>query len=142
MSVLAVVEGYAAALASTHLDTAGMKHLREINASMHSALRSGDIPAFSRLNREFHFFIYDRCQNSYLVDLLRETWDRLEVRGHTDFSYIPQRSWVSIEEHTQLLNMIERHASQDEIEHRFLNHKLRPYDPYRTTPPSLPHSTA
>ncbi len=123
MSVLALLEGYATALASTHLDTAGMKHLREINASMHSALQSADIPAFSRLNREFHFFIYDRCQNSYLVDLLRETWDRLEVRGHTDFSYIPQRSWVSIEEHTQLLNMIER------------------YDAYRTSPRYVSHST-
>src|SRR5260370_39803344 len=73
MTVLALLEGYATALASTHLDTAGMKHLREINASMHSALQSADIPAFSRLNREFHFFIYDRCQNTYLVDLFPKT---------------------------------------------------------------------
>ena len=142
MSVLALLEGYATALASTHLDTAGVKHLREINASMHHALQSADIPAFSRLNREFHFFIYDHCQNSYLVELLRETWDRLEVRGHTDFSYIPQRSWVSIEEHTRLLDMIERHASQDEIEQMIREHKLSTYEAYRTSTRYTSHSTA
>src|SRR5579864_4320195 len=141
MTVLALLEGYATALAAIHLGAEDMKHLREINTSMYCALQSADIPAFSRLNKEFHFFIYDHCQNSYLVDLLRETWDRLEVRGHTDFSYIPQRSWVSIEEHTQLLDMIERHASQDEIEQRFREHKLRTYDAYRTSPRYVSHST-
>ena len=142
MAALALLEGYATALASTHLDTKGVKHLREINANMQRSLQSADIPAFSRLNEEFHFFIYDHCQNSYLVELLRETWDRLKVRGHTDFSYIPQRGWFSIEEHTQLLDMIERHASQDEIEQMVREHKLRTYDAYRTSPRYVSHSTA
>ncbi|TME08186.1 MAG: GntR family transcriptional regulator [Chloroflexi bacterium] len=141
MTVLALLEGYATALASTHLDTEGVKHLREINAGMHRTLQSADLPAFSRLNKAFHFFIYDLCQNSYLVELLRETWDRLEVRGHTDFSYIPQRSWFSIEEHTQLLDMIERHASQDEIEQMVREHKLRTYEAYRTSPRYASRST-
>src|SRR6266704_6099056 len=79
MTVLALLEGYATALGSIHLDTEGVKHLREINAGMHRALQSADLPAFSRLNKAFHFFIYDRCQNSYLVVLFRDTWDRLEV---------------------------------------------------------------
>jgi DNA-binding GntR family transcriptional regulator len=134
MTALALLEGYATALASTHLNAEDVKHLREMNASMHRALQSADIPAFSFLNKEFHFFIYDRCQNSYLIELLRQTWDRLKVRGHTDFSYIPQRSWLSIEEHTQLLDMIERHAAQDEIEKMVREHKLRTYEAYRTSP--------
>src|SRR5438128_2727742 len=103
MTALALLEGYATALASKHLDVEGVKHLRGINASMQRALQSADIPAFSRVNKEFHFFIYDRCQNSYLVEMLRETWDRLEVRGDTDFSYIPHRISHSIDEHSQLL---------------------------------------
>ena len=141
MTVLALLEAYATALASTHLNTEGVKHLREVNASMQHALQSADIPMFSRLNREFHFYIYDRCQNSYLVELLRETWDRLAVRGHTDFSYIPQRSWVSIEEHTQLLDMIERHAPQNEIEQTLRHHKLRTYEAYRSSPRYTSRST-
>jgi hypothetical protein len=80
------------------------------------------------------FFIYAHCQNNYLVELLRTTWDRLEVRGHTDFSYILQRILSSMEEHTQLLDMIERHASQNEIEQTFREHKLRTYEAYRKSP--------
>src|SRR6266516_4130223 len=141
MTVLALLEGYATALGSIHLDKEDVKRLREINASMHQMLQSADIPAFSHLNKEFHFFIYDRSQNSYLVELLRETWERLGVRGHTDFSYIPQRSWVSIEEHTQLLDMIERHASQNEIEQMVREHKLRTYEAYRSSPRYASRST-
>ena len=134
MTVLALLEGYATALAATHLGAEDVKHLREINTSMHGALQSADIPAFSRLNNEFHFFIYDHCQNNYLVELLHTTKDRLEVRGHTDFSYIPQRIRASIEEHTQLLDMIERHASHNEIEQMVREHKLRTHEAYRNSP--------
>jgi DNA-binding GntR family transcriptional regulator len=141
MTALALLEGYATALAAPHLDTEDVQHLREINAGMYHALQSADIPTFSRLNKEFHFFIYDRCQNRYLIEMLRQTWDRLGVRGHTDFSYIPQRSWVSIEEHTQLLDMIERHASQHEIEQMVREHKLRTHEAYRTSPRYASRST-
>ncbi len=142
MTVLALLEGYATALALLHLSTDDVKHLRELNASMYNALQSADIPAFSRLNKTFHFFIYNHCQNNYLVELLRGTWDRLEVRGHTDFSYIPQRSWISVEEHTRLLDMIERHASQDEIEQMIREHKLRTYEVYRNSPRYTSHLSA
>jgi DNA-binding GntR family transcriptional regulator len=142
MTVLALLEGYATALASSHLDTADMKHLRELNDSMYNALQAADIPTFSRLNKAFHFYIYNHCQNSYLVELLRGTWDRLEVRGHTDFTYIPQRSWTSTEEHIQLLDMIERHAASDEIEQMIREHKLRTYEVYRNSPRYTPHPTA
>ena len=142
MAVLALLEGYATSIALLHLSTDDVKHLRELNASMHNALQSADIPAFSRLNKKFHFFIYDHCYNSYLIELLRETWDRLEVRGHTDFSFIPHRSWISIEEHTRLLDMIERHASQDEVEQMVREHKLSTYEAYRISPRYTSHSPA
>jgi len=141
MTVLALLEGYATALAATHLGTEGIQYLREINTSMYNALKSADIPAFRDINKQFHFYIYDRCQNSYMVELLRETWDRLEVRGHTDFSYIPQRSWASTEEHTQLLDMIERHSSRDEIERMVREHKISTYEAYRNSPRYTTHAT-
>jgi len=141
MSVLALLEGYATALASKYLDGECVKHLREMNVSMHHALQAADIPTFSRLNKDFHFYIYDRCQNSYIVELLHETWDRLEVRGHTDFSYIPQRIWLSIDEHSQLLDMIEQHAPENDIEQMIREHKLRTYEAYRNSPRYTTRST-
>ncbi len=141
MGVLALLEGYATALASKYLDGKCVKHLREMNASMYHALQAADVPTFSRLNKDFHFYIYDRCQNSYLVELLHETWDRLEVRGHTDFSYIPQRIWLSIDEHSQLLDMIEQHAPENDIEQMIREHKLRTYEAYRNSPRYTTRST-
>src|SRR2546428_8376055 len=44
MTVLALLEGYATALALQHLGRDDVKHLRELNASMHKALQSADIP--------------------------------------------------------------------------------------------------
>jgi hypothetical protein len=38
--------------------------------------------------------------------------------------------------------MIERHASQDEIEQMIREHKLRTYEEYRNSPRYTPHSEA
>ena len=57
----------------------------------------------------------------------------MRLGEHTAFSYIPQRSWVSLEEHTQLLDMIERHASQLEIEQMVREHKMHTYEAYRSS---------
>jgi len=141
MNVLALLEGYATALAARHLDQESIKYLREINVSMGHALQSADIPAFSRLNKEFHFYMYNYCHNSYLVELLHETWDRLEMRGHTDFSYIPHRIRPSIDEHSQLLDMIEQHTLNDDIEHMIREHKMRTYEAYLNSPRYTTHST-
>jgi DNA-binding GntR family transcriptional regulator len=133
MTTLAVLEGYATALAAPHLTSEHLLHTREINKRMQHALQSADIAAFTSLNKEFHFFFYDRCPNEYIVDLLRQTWDRLEVRRHTDFSYIPQRTWTSIEEHIQLIDRIEQHAPASEIEQLIREHKLHTLEAYRNS---------
>ena len=134
LSTLAVLEGYAAALAAPQLCDEDLAYARTINARMQQALSAADIPTFTRLNKEFHFFLYDRCPNEYLVGLLRQTWERLEVRSHTDFNYIPQRGWVSIEEHTRLLDLIEQHAPASEIEQVVRAHKLHTLEAYRNSP--------
>jgi hypothetical protein len=40
---------------------------------------------------------------------------RLEVRRRTDFSYIPHRVRVTIEQHSQLLGMIERQTPPQQM---------------------------
>ena len=133
IATLAVLEGYATALAAPHLSDEDLTHVRAINARMQQALSAADILAFTQLNKEFHFFLYDRCPNEYVIDLLRQTWERLEVRSHTDFNYIPQRGWTSIEEHTHLLDLIEQHAPTSEIEQMVREHKLHTLEAYRNS---------
>ena len=133
ISTLAVLEGYATALAAPQLSDEDLTHVRAINARMEHVLSIADISTFTQLNKDFHFFLYDHCPNKYVVDLLRQTWERLEVRSHTDFHYIPQRGWASIEEHTRLLELIERHAPAGEIEQVVREHKLHTLEAYRNS---------
>lgn len=131
MSVLALLEGYASAQAAGHLGPADLDRLREINAGMEQALRDVDVMAFSRLNRQFHFTIYQRCPNAYLVELLQQTWDRLDRIRSTIFRYIPHRGWESIQEHARLIEMYEHGEPPETIERLAREHKLRTVEAYR-----------
>ncbi len=133
ISTLAVLEGYATALAAPRLSNEDLTLVRAINAQMQQVLSVADIASFTQLNKEFHFFLYDHCPNEYVVDLLRQTWERLEVRSHTDFHYIPQRGWASIEEHRLLLDLIEQHAPASEIEQMVREHKIHTLEAYRNS---------
>ncbi|MBA2682769.1 MAG: GntR family transcriptional regulator [Ktedonobacteraceae bacterium] len=142
ITTLAVLEGYATALTAPLLTHEHLLHVKEINRRMQHALEAADIPAFTSLNKEFHFFFYDRCPNEYIVDLLRQTWNRLEVRRHTDFSYIPQRAWASIEEHAQIIDLIEQQAPASEIEQLMREHKLHTLEAYRNSSRYQTHLTS
>jgi DNA-binding GntR family transcriptional regulator len=131
LNVLALLEGYATALAAPHMTAEDLEYLRESNVVMFRVAQSANLHAYGPLNKAFHFYIYDRCSNSYLIELLRATWERVGVRRHTDFSYIPQRVRAAIEEHSQLLDMIERQAPANEIEQFMREHKLRTSEAYR-----------
>jgi DNA-binding GntR family transcriptional regulator len=133
LAVLALLEGYTTALAATHITGEDLSHLRECNVTMFRVVQAGDLRAYGPLNKAFHMYIYDRCPNAYLVELLRITWERLEVRRHTDFTYIPQRVKIAIEEHSELLDMIERQAPSNEIEQFVREHKLRTSEAYRSS---------
>ncbi len=131
MSILALLEGYATALATDFLGQGEYTQLWQINANMQQMLHEFDISTYNRLNRTFHTIIYDRCPNTPLVEMLQQTWDRLDAIRHSVFLFLPERGWASINEHMQLIRMLEQHASFDEIEHEARMHKLRTRDAYQ-----------
>lgn len=132
MTVLAVLEGFATAEAASEIASEDIARLRELNDAMAQALRSPDVLLFSKLNKEFHFVTYARSSNTYLRELLQETWDRLDMLRRTVFTYIPTRGWASVEEHEQLIEMLEQGSPADEIEAFARTHKLRTIDAYRS----------
>ncbi|MFS8641471.1 MAG: GntR family transcriptional regulator, partial [Symbiobacteriaceae bacterium] len=135
MEVLAVLEGAATAAAAPRLAAVDLQHLESINRAMAEALEELDVMAFGRLNRRFHFAIYAGCPNPYLIELLHQTWDRLDRIRSTIFRYVPHRGWESIEEHRQLLEMIRAGAEPEAIEAFARQHKLRTVAAYRTNRP-------
>jgi DNA-binding GntR family transcriptional regulator len=140
LTVLAVLEGYATALAAPLIDEAGIARLVEINDSMVAAMETVDSLNFGRLNREFHEFIYGCCPNEALVGLLRDVARRLDAIRRTVFVQIPYRGSVSAAEHRVLIELIESGAPAGEIETAAREHKLHTVASFRAwqaqhTPP-------
>ncbi|MBV9135299.1 MAG: GntR family transcriptional regulator, partial [Chloroflexi bacterium] len=66
--VLAVLEGYATALAAPHLRREDFRQLRKHTAAMQKAMEQFDLLQLSDSNRAFHSAIYARCPNPVLVE--------------------------------------------------------------------------
>jgi DNA-binding GntR family transcriptional regulator len=131
LSVLAVLEGYATALAAPLLDGADLARLRETTDLMESAMQRMDLLAFGRHNHDFHAVFADRCPNPALVDMLREVERRLDAIRRTVFTQIPYRGAESIAEHRELIELVERGARADRLERAARAHKLRTVESFR-----------
>lgn len=132
MTILAVLEGYATALAAPHLRAADIAGLKRINAKMLEAMQAMDSLRFSALNQEFHLTIYGRCPNPSLVELMRGVARRLDAIRRTVFVQIPYRGAASVEEHAVLIDLIERAADAPEIERHAREHKLHTVASFRS----------
>lgn len=133
MHTLALLEGYATALAAPRMRASDIKRALALNQQMRDTLRSLDAQRVTQLNRQFHFVFIERCDNEYLSGLVRQAWDRLDVIRRSIFLYIPLRAEASVEEHDNLITLVREGASAAEIEHAAREHKLRTINAYRAT---------
>jgi DNA-binding GntR family transcriptional regulator len=131
MTVLALLEGYATALAAPHLGKAGLRKLRGINEQMVAAADRLDPLAFGRLNQEFHAVIYEHCPNSALVSMLRDVARRLDAIRRTVFVQIPYRGSQSVAEHAELIDLIAASVPAAELEAKARAHKLHTVESFR-----------
>lgn len=131
MTVLAVLEGFATALAAPVLTSDDLQRLGSLTDGMADAMESLDPLAFGRLNGEFHSVIHERCPNPSLVDMLHDVARRLDAIRRTVFLQIPYRGAASIEEHRELIELIARGAPSSEIERAGREHKLRTVESFR-----------
>jgi DNA-binding GntR family transcriptional regulator len=131
MTVLAVLEGYATALAAKELSKADIKRLSALTDSMVEAIERLDPLSFGRLNQEFHSVIYERCPNAALVDLLRDVARRLDAIRRTVFVQIPYRGAESVTEHRRLIALLSEGASPAKIEAAAREHKLNTVASFR-----------
>ena len=138
MVAVAILEGAATADAAPRLRPADFAELREITAEMEKvAARSGDPVAFSDLNRRLHATICARCANSYLAELLQQTYQRLDRVRATMFAYLPERSARAISEHAHLLGLLKA-GEAAEIERYARWHKLQTVEAYRAVHQGAP----
>ncbi|MFN8221630.1 MAG: GntR family transcriptional regulator [Gaiellales bacterium] len=131
MTVLALLEGLATALAAPALAKADIARMRQINAEMAKAMEQLDSLRFGRLNQEFHAIIYEKCPNGSLVTLLRDVARRLDAIRRTVFVQIPYRGAASLKEHAELIDLIEKRAPATKVESLARAHKLHTVESFR-----------
>jgi DNA-binding GntR family transcriptional regulator len=124
MEVLAVLEGYATALAAPHLRKDDLRQLRKHITAMQHAMERFDLLRFSDSNRAFHSVIYARCPNPVLVERISETQAQLDAMRGTLFPSVPQRGAESIAEHLHLIELLEHGAKCEVVERYAREHKL------------------
>jgi DNA-binding GntR family transcriptional regulator len=131
LSTLAVLEGYATALSTPHLSAEDLTRAREINERMREALEALDVMAVSDHNLAFHRTLTERCPNAYLRRELAAIQERLNTLRSSIFMFVPTRGRVSVDEHGELVAMIERGEAPEAIERFARAHKLHTADAVR-----------
>jgi DNA-binding GntR family transcriptional regulator len=130
MQTLGLVEGAATALSAPLLDASTLDAAEAVNERMTRMLDHLDAHAFTELNRQFHSLLFGPCPNPHLLDLVHRGWSRLSGIRDSTFAYVPGRARHSVEEHTQILELIRAGADPLEIELAARNHRWRTRDAF------------
>jgi DNA-binding GntR family transcriptional regulator len=124
LSVLAVLEGYATAQAASLMKAKEIDELKSINEKMEETLQSFDFLSFGKLNRDFHAASIQYCDNHFLVENIKQTWNRLDSIRRMGSAFVPMRAKQSLDEHSHIISLLERKADENEIEQFVRMHKM------------------
>jgi len=130
MQTLSIVEGAATALAAPHLGPDDIARARAINDQMIALLEQFDPVRFTQLNLDFHAVLFEHCPNAHIVDLVHRGWARLKLLRESTFSFVPGRARGSVDEHEQILQLIEGGGDPLEIELAARRHRTTTMDAY------------
>jgi DNA-binding GntR family transcriptional regulator len=97
-----ILEGQAGYHAAPQLSDENLRVLARLHAEMGSALEAHDYPEFSRLNRDFHFIIYDAAGSIYLSNMIASLWDLAE-RYRYRYVFFKDQAAVIQAEHLAIL---------------------------------------
>ncbi|MEX1078570.1 MAG: GntR family transcriptional regulator [Homoserinimonas sp.] len=130
MQTLSLVEGYATASSAPLMTGDDIARARAINDRMAASLEHFSPVEFTRLNLEFHAVLFEHCPNPHILELVQRGWARMRALRESTFSFVPGRAEGSVEEHSHLLDLIERGAGPLEIELAARNHRLATLDAF------------
>lgn len=130
MQALSILEGAATALSARRLTTEDVRDARRINELMVETLDHFEPRTFTALNQEFHATLFARCANPRLKELVDSEWARLGHLRESTFSFVPGRAQESVQEHENILVLIERSAPLGEIEKAARRHRSGTLDAY------------
>lgn len=130
MQTLSIVEGAATALSAPLIDGQAIARARAINEEMRHCLDHFDPVRFTKLNQDFHSVLFEHCPNPHILDLVHRGWNRLAALRSSTFRFVPGRALGSVEEHENLLTLLETGADADTIEKAARQHRTATLDAY------------
>lgn len=98
-----ILEGQAGYHAAARLKDGDLKKLDSLFYKMGEALDKHDYDTFTRLNRQFHFIIYDSAGSTYLSNMISGLWDLAE-RYRYRYVFFKDQSAVIQAEHKAILD--------------------------------------
>lgn len=130
METLSIIEGAATALATPYVQAPDIARARGVNRRMAESLTDLDPARFTELNLEFHSVLFERCPNEHLLELVHRGWSRLRMLRQSTFSFVPDRAQGSVDEHEQILRLIEQDAPAMVVELAARQHRMATVNAY------------
>lgn len=130
MQTLSIVEGAATALSAPLIEPGAIARARAVNEEMRECLDHFDPVRFTQLNQDFHSVLFEHCPNPHILDLVHRGWNRLASLRSSTFRFVPGRARDSVDEHENLLTLIETGADADTIEKAARQHRAATLDAY------------
>jgi DNA-binding GntR family transcriptional regulator len=125
LDALAPLTAHATALAAPRLGADKLAQAREANLTMRACMERADPIAANDWNLRFHAILVSGCPNAYVRELVGQIVERLEAIRRVVVVLTAGRNWEAIEEHDELLALIENGAAAAEIESFTREHTRR-----------------
>jgi DNA-binding GntR family transcriptional regulator len=133
IEALGLLEGFVTARAAPFITKADIAQLHAIDAQMLEDIEHLDVLALTEHNEAFHRIIWDRCPNRILRREVEQAAQRLTAMRSTIYFPMAGRGRPSIEEHEELIGLLETQASADELERFAREHRLKTISTARRT---------
>ena len=122
---LAILEAAATALAVPHIRSSDVAKARRINEALRRSVEALDPVEFTKGNHRFHRVLFERCPNAHLTKMVEREWSLLGTTRRSAFTFVPERVLGSVDEHEELLRLIEADASKAKVEQFVRDHRMR-----------------
>ena len=106
-----ILEGQAAYHAAPQMTTEQIDKLENLMRKMDVALNHHDFDSFMRLNREFHFVIYDAAGSRYLSNIIASLWE-LSERYRYRYMFMKDQGASIQREHQAITQACRAHDSK------------------------------
>lgn len=130
LTVLARLEGWATALSVPHATPDDLIQLTELVSQMHAAVDGSQLETYTRLNRQFHRVLRQRCPNRFLGEMVERCWTRVDQVRRNIFVRVPDRARTSLQDHYQMLQSIREHAPPRVLQELVEDHQITTMDAY------------